>query len=360
MILNVFSSVYGAAASWRRRWYSGNPSRQQRLTKPVISVGNLRVGGTGKTPVVAHVCELLLSQGERPAILTRGYGRTRPSAGVTVVSNGGKILADVGSAGDEPLMLAQSLPVPVLVGDDRFQCGQQAERDFTITVHLLDDGFQHLTLARDVDLLLVGDQDLNDRVLPAGRLREPLTSASAAHALLVPSDDAGAVARVAHAVGVPQAFQVVRVIHKPRTLGQPVPAHGAADRVLAFAGIARPERFFSDLSASGRTIAETLSFADHHPYTQPDVDRIVERARALRATIAMTTEKDAVRLEGLNFKGLVVQTIPITVAIEPASQFLSWLVDRLRASRKRPSRSAPQEASSPRRSPSTPRSSRRP
>jgi tetraacyldisaccharide 4'-kinase len=333
LILSVLSSVYGAAASWRRRWYTRDPSRRQKLTKPVVSVGNLRVGGTGKTPVVAHLCELLLARGERPAILTRGYGRTRPSAGVTIVSDGRQIAADLGAAGDEPLMLARLLPtVPVLVGSERFACGQRAERDFDITVHLLDDGFQHLTLARDVDLLLVDERDLSDRVLPAGRLREPLANASAAHALLVTAVQAGTVPHVAESLGVPVAFQVLRALHTPRSLGgHPVHAHG--DRVLAFAGIARPDRFFADLSASGRTAAETIAFADHHPYTQKDVDRVVARARAVGASHALTTEKDAVRLEGMDFKGLQVQTIPLSVTIEPAEHFQHWLVDRLNGAR---------------------------
>jgi tetraacyldisaccharide 4'-kinase len=344
LISNVLSSVYGAAASWRRRWYTG--SRQHRLAKPVISVGNLRVGGTGKTPVVAHLCELLLSQGERPAILSRGYARTRPSDGVTIVSNGGKILADLGAAGDEPMMLARALPVPVLVGTDRFQCGQQAEREFTITLHVLDDGFQHLTLARDVDLLIVDEQDLADRVLPAGRLREPLTNATAAHALLVSSNDAAAVKRVAASLGVPTAFQIVREIHQPRAVGQSAPARGIGDRILAFAGIAQPERFFSDLVASGRGALEAIPFPDHHPYTQPDVDRIVERARAVRATAILTTDKDEVRVAGLDFKGLALYTVPLTVTIEPASQFKTWLLDRLRASRRASSRSQARAVSS--------------
>jgi tetraacyldisaccharide 4'-kinase len=334
LILSVLSSVYGAAASWRRRWYTRDPSRQQKLTKAVVSVGNLRVGGTGKTPVVAHLCDLLKTCGERPAILTRGYGRTRPGDGVTIVSNGRQIVTGLESAGDEPLMLARLLPtVPVLVGTDRFACGQRAERDFDVTVHVLDDGFQHLTLARDIDLLLVDEGDLNDRVLPAGRLREPLANASAAHALLVTTDDAGAVRQVAQSFGVATAFHVLRAIHTPRSLsGQPV-AHGHGERVLAFAGIARPERFFADLSASGRTAAETIVFADHHPYTQKDVDRIVERARAVGASLALTTEKDAVRLEGMDFKGLPVQAIPLSVTIEPAQPFQQWLVDRLHRSR---------------------------
>jgi tetraacyldisaccharide 4'-kinase len=330
LILSVLSSVYGAAALWRRRWYAGDPSRQHKLTRAVVSVGNLRVGGTGKTPVVAHVCEILLSHGERPAILTRGYGRTRPSDGVTIVSDGREILADVASAGDEPLMLARLLPAaPVLVGRDRFECGQRAERDFDVTVHILDDGFQHLTLARDVDLVLVDEHDLDDRVLPAGRLREPLASAAAAHALLVTADDAGAVTHVARTLGVPMAFHVQRAIHTPRSLGPQTAVHASGDRVLAVAGIARPERFFSDLSASGRIAAETMAFADHHPFTQKDVDRIVERARAVHASSVLTTEKDAVRLEGLDFKGLPVQTIPLSVTIEPAQHFQQWLFERL-------------------------------
>jgi tetraacyldisaccharide 4'-kinase len=336
LILSVLSSVFGAAASWRRRWYARDPSRQRRLTKTVVSVGNLRVGGTGKTPAVAHLCELLLSHGERPSILTRGYGRTRPSDAVTVVSNGKEIVADLGSAGDEPLMLARLLPsVPVLVGTDRFECGRRAERDFDVTVHVLDDGFQHLTLARDVDLLLVDEQDLNDRVLPAGRLREPLTNASAAHALLVTADDAGSVMHIAHSLGVAVAFHVLRAIHTPRWLGRETVAHAIGDRVLAFAGIARPERFFSDLAASGRSVVEKMTFADHHPFTQQDVDSIVERARALQTPYAVTTEKDAVRLEGLDFKGLPVQTIPLSVTIEPALQFHQWLFDRLSMARSR-------------------------
>ena len=143
MILKAAASVYGAAASWRRRWYAREPARVRRLARPVVSVGNLSVGGSGKTPVVAHLARVLQQAGERPAILTRGYGRRRPSEGVTIVSDGTRVRAGLDVSGDEPLMLAEMLTdVPVLVGADRFLSGQLAEQELGATVHLLDDGFQ--------------------------------------------------------------------------------------------------------------------------------------------------------------------------------------------------------------------------
>ena len=300
----------------------------------MISVGNLRVGGTGKTPVVAHLARLLLEHGERPAILTRGYGRTRPSDGVTIVSDETAVLAELADAGDEPLMLARALPgVPVLVGANRYRCGDVAERQFGVTVHLLDDGFQHVTLDRDVDLLLVDEGDLNDRVLPAGRLREPLVNAAAADAVLVTTDDHAAVTRVAHVLGAATSFHVLRTIHTPRALDNRPVANASGARLFAFAGIARPDRFFLDLAASGRPPAETLAFPDHHQYSQKDIDRISERARVVGATAVLTTEKDAVRLEGLNLAGLRVETIPLTATIEPADQFAAWLFARLQKAR---------------------------
>jgi tetraacyldisaccharide 4'-kinase len=282
--------------------------------------------------VVADLARLLLERGERPAILTRGFARTRPTAGVTIVSNGTTILADVAAAGDEPLMLARALPgVAVLVGADRFLSGQLAERELGVTVHVLDDGFQHVTLARDVDLILADESDLTDRVLPAGRLREPLANASVADAVLVTTDKPGGVAHVAHALGVEAAFRVTRVIHLARALGTPSESIGSGAPVMAFAGIAKPERFFSDLTASGRRPVDTMTFPDHHPYTQRDIDRIAERARSAGAAVALTTEKDAVRLEGLDLTGLRIAAIPLTATIEPADQFAQWFFDRLRA-----------------------------
>lgn len=332
MILKAAATVYGAAASWRRRWYSREPARVRRLARPVVSVGNLSVGGSGKTPVVAHLAALLRQEGERPAILTRGYGRRRPSEGVTIVSDGTRVGAGLDESGDEPLMLAEMLmDVPVLVGADRFLSGRLAEQELGATVHLLDDGFQHLTLARDVDLLLVDDEDLADAVIPAGRLREPLTSAARADALLVPEATADASLR---ALGVPTRFFVRRSIQAPRALTEGTAVGQPRDTpAVAVAAIARPERFFTDLSAAGWHLTASLAFPDHRSFTQRDVRRIVETVHATQAAIVLTTEKDAVRLRACDLAGLSIALVPLRVTVEPTARFSAWLMTKIRSAR---------------------------
>jgi tetraacyldisaccharide 4'-kinase len=335
LILSAASSLYGAAASWRRRWHARDPGRQRALSKPVVSVGNLRAGGTGKTPAVAHLARLLVACGERPAILTRGYGRRVQTAGVTVVSDGTRILAPLDTAGDEPLMLASTLTgVPVLVGADRYLSGRMAEDRFGATVHLLDDGFQHLALARDVDLLMVSEDDLTDRVLPAGYLREPLAAAAAADALLVTAGYESAAARVGRALGVSTTFLASLANGAPRMVssGDPVIVP-FGDAVFLVAGIARPERFFSDIATAGWHVAGTLEFRDHHRYSQHDVAQITERAKSVRPAIVLTTEKDAVRLSACDLTGLPIAAVPLELTIEPAEPFRNWLLARLAAAR---------------------------
>jgi len=335
LILSAASSVYGAAASWRRRWHARDSRRQRSLAKPVVSVGNLRAGGTGKTPTVAHLARLLVACGERPAILTRGYGRRVQTAGVTVVSDGTRVLAALDTAGDEPLMLASALTgVPVLVGANRYLSGRVAEDRFGSTLHLLDDGFQHLGLARDVDLLMVSEDDLADRVLPAGYLREPLAAAAAADALLVTAGYESAAARVGRALGVSTTFLASRTIGAPRV----VPSRESVvvpfgDPVFLVAGIARPERFFSDIAAAGWHVAGTLAFRDHHLYSQRDVAQITERAKSVRSAIVLTTEKDAVRLAACDLQGLPIAAVPLELSIEPEASFRDWLLARISAAR---------------------------
>ena len=325
------AAVYGAAAGWRRRWYARDPARRRWLSQPVVSIGNLRAGGSGKTPAVEAIARLLTASGERPAILTRGYARATAADGVTVVSDESTVCVDVDRAGDEALMMARHLAgVPVLVGADRYLSGLLAERRFGATVHLLDDGFQHLALGRDVDLLVTDAQDLHDRVIPAGPLRERAEASVHADAALVAADATAEAERVGRALGIRTAFLVARAIGAPRLLH---PASGidieARERVVAVAGIGRPSRFFGDLAAQGWQVASTLTFSDHHRFTQKDVDSIEATARSAGAAAVLTTEKDAVKLERCRLDGLVVAAIPLTVTIEPVDAFARWLADHL-------------------------------
>lgn len=301
------------------------------LSKPVVSIGNLRAGGSGKTPAVLHVARLLAASGERPAILTRGYARRINTDGVTAVSDGSRVLASLDSAGDEPLMMARALSgVPVLVCADRYLAGRFAEAHYGVTVHLLDDGFQHLTLARDLDLLMVSEDDLSDRVLPAGYLREPLSAAAHADALIVTAGYESAAARVGRALGVATTFLATRSIGAPRRIqsGDPVVVP-PGEPVFLVAGIAQPDRFFSDAESAGWHVAGTLAFRDHHPFTQRDITRITARARAARSSIVLTTEKDAVRLAACDLSALPIASVPLALTIEPAAPFKEWLLGRI-------------------------------
>ncbi len=278
----MLSTLYGAVARRRREWYASRPELRRRLRRPVISVGNLAVGGRGKTPMVAAIARELLAMGERPAILSRGYARTQPVDGVVVVRDCQGIRSDLGRAGDEPLMLARQLEgVSVLVSPDRYLAGRLAEHQLNATIHVLDDGFQHLQLDRDIDILIIGREDVSRPVtLPGGRLREPLDTCIVADAIIAADDDVEIDMR---GMEIP-IFQVTRAIGTPIWSGgnhgvDPLSA-GSRGPVLAVAGIASPARFFEDLRKAGHTLVETLAFPDHHPYSSTDVRRMFVRAEA--------------------------------------------------------------------------------
>ncbi len=333
-MIRALGLAYGRAATWRRQWYARDRSRQRRLSRPVVSVGNLRVGGSGKTPIVAHIAKLLVEAGERPAILTRGYGRRTAPAGTTVVSDGVHVLQGIDTAGDEPLLLARTLPqVPVLVGSDRYLSGLFAETRYGVTVHLLDDGFQHFELARDIDLLLVGEDELVDSPMPAGHLREPIEAAAAADAVLVSAGYATAADRISRALRVPIAFRVTRALGVPRRIGgtRDTVVVPSGSRVFVVAAIARPERFVADIISAGWDVVETMMFSDHHLFSDADIAKIAGRARAVRSAIVLTTEKDAVRFEPRALGDLPIASVPLMVGIEPDDVFREWLLARLHA-----------------------------
>lgn len=332
----VLSRLYDAVAWRRRRWYAERPDARRRLRQPVISVGALSVGGSGKTPVTAEVARILLAMGEQPAILSRGYARARPLDGVVVVRDHTRLVGDLATAGDEPWMLAQQLDgVAVVVATDRYLAGRLAETHLGATVHLLDDGFQHLGLARDVDLVVIGEGDLDDRVVPAGRLRERVSSVAAADAILLTGADVQERAAIAGRLGVPRSFGVAASLAPP-VVRRPHPVPGPLDLetpVLAVAGIARPERFFHALRQAGCTLVETVVFPDHHRFAAADVDRLREAARVAGARAIVATEKDAVRLADWVPCDPPLAVAALSIRVDPADRFQTFLTDRLAAVR---------------------------
>ncbi len=335
-VLCLFSYLYGEFAKQRRRWYASRPEARRRLTRPVISVGSLTIGGSGKTPVVAYIAKLLLTMGDRPSILSRGYARQSPEDGVVVVHDGVRLHADLARAGDEPLMLARSMQgVVVLVSADRYLAGRLAEARFGCSVHILDDGFQHVILERDVDLLVLAADDLSGaEVLPAGRMRERLDAGALADAVLVTGGSLSNAHEVSDKLGVSRVFQVGRALGTPQMADSTGDANLAADaRVLAVAGIAQPERFFDDLKSTDFTVVRTMTFPDHHPFSHHDVERIKREARADDVELVLTTEKDLVRLLPYQPMGIPLAWMPLIVRIEPPTEFQKWLQEHLSVAR---------------------------
>lgn len=330
-MLAPLSAIYGRAVLARRRRFESRPASRLRLARPVVSVGNLAVGGSGKTPFTRWLAGYLVRTGERPSILSRGYRRRSPAAAVIVVSDGRDVLADLARAGDEPLMIARTVAgAVVLVCAERYRAGLMAEEHFSCTVHLLDDGFQHVRLERDVDLLMLDEQDVHDRVLPAGRLREPLEAARSADAVLW-TGSAGAVDALTR-LGVEETFRLRRTPGPVTALtGEERIAPGTP--VAALAGIARPSRFFRELQDTGLEIRAELRYGDHHPYSPADVARIRQAVARAGAQWVVTTEKDLVRLLALGDVPLRLAWRRLDVVPEDPDAFCRWLDSRLQTAR---------------------------
>ena len=308
----------------RRRRYESQPQRRRHLEKPVISVGNLSMGGTGKSPVVAAIAQWLIDAGERPAILSRGYARRDVVDGVVVVSDGREILSTIDRSGDEPLMLARQVPGAIVcVSPDRYLSGRLAEQQLGATVHILDDGFQHLELARDLDVLVTTVGEIpNGKVIPRGRLREPIDAAARAQVLVVSDATSGAAASEAWALGISQSCGAVRTLGDPvgvRGAGNGEPGAGSREqKMFAVAGIANPQRFVASLRDAGWNVVDSMTFADHHRYSMSDLAAIGAKMRSAGADAVFTTDKDAVRFESLGELPFPLYRVPLLVEFEPA------------------------------------------
>jgi tetraacyldisaccharide 4'-kinase len=320
---------YGALLAHRARRLA---VRAERLPRPVLSVGNLCWGGAGKTPFTIALASRLRAGGRQVAVLSRGYGRR--SRGVVLVSRGDGPLVDVGLAGDEPFQMAVELPgVAVVVGERRAAAGRHALAELAPPpdLFLLDDGFSHLALARDLDLLLfpAAEPWAGGRLAPSGRLREPLAAATRADAVVLTGASPGTGDELAHALR-PCGFTGPGFA-SPTDVAAPTLADGrplaAGTRVFAVAAIARPERFFSAAAAASVELVGRCAFRDHHEYSARDLRRIAAAAARAGAGLLLTTAKDRAKLAGL--VALPVATLPIATRPEPA--FWSWLEERLGA-----------------------------
>jgi len=289
-LVPVYAAVVGAK-DWLRE---AGLLRAKHLTWPVVSVGSLAAGGAGKTPVVIALAGMLKERGWHVDVLSRGYGRRKP--GVQQVIPGAEDAA--AHFGDEPVMIAARLHIPVWVNRDRYDAGVQAEEAEQASqerkVHMLDDSFQHRRLGRTVDIVLVTAEDLNDALLPAGNRREPLSALRRADLVVVREEEMEIVEpRVKSLV---QEGAMLWTVRRKLRFPAPLFVFGAGLRPVAFCAIARPEGFSAMLQDAGCGVADTIFFADHHAYAANDIERIVELATQLRATGLVTTEKDAVKL----------------------------------------------------------------
>jgi tetraacyldisaccharide 4'-kinase len=330
--LGPLTPLYALAARLRSAGLRLGLEPIERLAWPVVSVGSLSAGGAGKTPFVIAMAKLLTDHRLEVDVLSRGYGRQNGAA---------KRVEPNGSAqdfGDEPLLIAREAGVSVYVGARRVEAGRLAESlDAPPRIHLLDDGFQHRQLARDVDVVLVSSQDLEDWLLPAGNLREGPAALRRADVLAVEAGDVAAMSQLA-ARGLAADRPVWRY---RRIMDVPHIENRTEVRVVAFCGIARPEQFFAGLTGAGLTLVASHAFADHHRFESADfalLDRLVQETGA---TALVTTAKDLVRLENKELS-VPLYVSGLRIELEEPATAADWLRDGLRQSLSRArNRSAP-------------------
>jgi tetraacyldisaccharide 4'-kinase len=338
----IFGGIYGGAVAARNSLYDRGWLPARQLQGAVISVGSISVGGAGKTPFVMLLGELLQTRGIEFDILSRGYGRR--SRGAWVVDPGG--LAR--EFGDEPLLMARRLEVPVIVGEDRYEAGRIAESKFGPRLHLLDDGFQHRALARDFDIALVTPQDANDRLLPGGRLREPLSALNRADAVVLASgasaeafglegDGGGEKSPLPAKPGRSGAAE--QSTHLPRTgeswapqqrliwcVRRGIDPKNIPGRPVVFCGVARPQGFVLQLRAANVEPAAEAFYRDHHAYSEKDVRDLLALKAKSEAGGFVTTEKDAVNLGAYLSALEPLAVVPVRMELTDAANALDTML----------------------------------
>lgn len=307
--MNPLSAIFAAGVAVRNALYDRGIFKTRRLARPVVSVGNISVGGSGKTPFVIALGELLKERGIAFDVLSRGYGRQ--SAAVAVVVPDGSPQ----QFGDEPLLIARKLQVPVIVGSDRYQAGLLAEQKFSSQLHILDDGFQHRRLHRDFDIVMLPAADITDTLLPVGRLREPGSALRRADAMVVDEPDA--------------ETELQGLSAKLWRIRRELEVDDVAGCGTAFCGIARARQFFFQLPGAKVPLVGTLAFPDHHRYSQADIEHLLQLKAARKADFLVTTEKDEINLGALAQRLQPLHIARLNLRLEDPANALDHLLRTL-------------------------------
>ena len=335
------AKLYELAVRLRVAAYETDYLKQKELTATVISVGNMTLGGAGKTPMVQYIARYLASEDHSVSILSRGYGRK--SSGMRVLNDPAN-RNHVDSArsylesGDEPLMLARSLPdIPIIVNKDRFEAGRLAEQEFGAGVLVLDDAYQHLSLARDLNLLLIDATDTfgGFEMPPFGRLREPLYGLKRADAVIVTRadrafDEGQTQAIIKHYCGdsvpIMYFYSGITALRHLATNEVYEVTNFAGWNVAVACGIGNPQAFSDDILQVGINIVGEKFFRDHHAFTQADLDEITRVAKEAGADAILTTEKDAIRLEGLTHGDIPIYAAQLEIQSDDEVKLKSLLL----------------------------------
>jgi tetraacyldisaccharide 4'-kinase len=324
LLLPPLSALYGAVTKTRLSLYRRGTFHTTRLERPVISIGNMTAGGTGKTPLVEWVARTIAAKGKKVCILTRGYGREQPQQQV-IVSDGQTLLATAAESGDEPYLLATNLLgcAAVICNADRISAGRDAIEVFGSDCFVLDDGFQHLRLARDLNIVTIDATNPwgGGQLLPYGRLREPISGLSRADCVVITrSDQVHNTDELKNQIrdlirGRPLFQSTMRPTRTPITTGP----------VAAFCALGNPQSFFAQLKKTGYELVLEKAFTDHHSYTQNDINELTTAAIRAGAQTLITTAKDAVKLRSLSFS-LPYQVFEIEIAIQEQELFRNLLL----------------------------------
>ncbi len=329
--LDALSSLYGAGIGIRNALWDRAVFQPKRVRVPVISVGNLSLGGTGKTPTVAQICSLLRLSKHWPGILSRGYGR---KSTCDVIITGKEESVSWTEVGDEPAMIFRRLGCPMGIGANRFATAEKLLSCTAVDCLVLDDGFQHRKFHRDLDLVVINAAlpPWKDRLLPGGLLREPPSALGRAHGVVVRGENAtersATVAHLAELYPELPAFEAEVCPTGIRSIGTEtvIPLSSlSGQRIAAFAAIADPGRFERVLQRGGAIPVARQWFRDHHAFTRGELDSMFAEFKRKGVQLAVTTEKDAARLEGLIATGIPVYVLDVEMVIFGKDAFTEWL-----------------------------------